>query len=81
MRQYKLGDFLLCKWKDACSFDDWVDNKDSDTPPPIVHSVGILALQKEDYIILALNKDTANEKMSCLMTIPTGMIVSLRKLK
>lgn len=81
MKKYKAGDFLLCKWIDACSFDDWTDRSTSDTPPPEIHSVGILVLQDEKYIVLALNHDTVNDKLSSLMTIPCGMIKSLRKLK
>lgn len=81
LKKYKAGDFLLCKWMDACSFDDWTDREESDTPPCEVHSVGILVVIEEKYITLALNHDTVNDKLSCLMTIPTGMIKSIKKLR
>lgn len=79
--KYKAGDFLLVVWKDAVSFDDWIDREESDTPPAEVHSVGILVIEEEKYITLALNHDTINDKLSCLMTIPKGMIQNIRKLK
>lgn len=78
--KYNAGDFLLVVWEDAVSFDDWSDRLESDTPPPEIHSVGILVLKNKKYLTLALNHDTINDKLSCLMTIPLGMVKSIKKL-
>lgn len=79
--KYKAGDYLLVKWLDACSFDDWTDRHESDTPPPEIHTVGIFVMEEKTYLTVALNHDTVNDKLSCLLTVPKGMIKEIKILK
>lgn len=79
--KYKFGDFLFIVWRDAVSFDDWADVTEVDVAPPDVHSVGILVAMEDSHLTLAINHDTINDKASCFMSIPTGMIVSIKKLR
>lgn len=75
------NEFFFVKWMDAVSVDDWSDRTEAQNTDLVeVHSVGILIYQDETKITLALNHDIDNDKCSCVMTIPTGMIVSMQKL-
>lgn len=76
------GDFIYVEWDDAYSMDEWTDKDKIETKDTyLIKSVGILVEQNEHKIILALNHDTESDAVSCVMTIPLGMVKTIRKLK
>jgi hypothetical protein len=76
------GDFVYVEWDDAYSLDEWTEkDKVQSDQPYLIKSVGILVEQNDNKIILALNHDTESDAVSCVMTIPFGMVKTLRKLK
>lgn len=77
----KPGQYLLVKWLDAYSVDEWTHIDEAKIKPCEIHSVGICVEHTVSQLTLALNHDTFNENLSCLMTIPTGMITHIRNLK
>lgn len=80
MRQ-KPGTLLFVKWLDAFSIDDWTHADDAKIVPCEIHSAGICIEHTVSHLTLALNHDTFNQNYSCLMTIPTGMITHIKRLK
>lgn len=63
------------KWIDAVSGDAWYDSEDLNDTGAICFSSGFLHSKNEHGIMLYLNHDTMNDKKSCTMFIPTGMIL------
>lgn len=65
-------------WDDAFSVDEWmaadavVEEKGT-----MVHSVGFLIKKTKDHLILALNHDTSNDQLSCIIYIPISMVKAL----
>jgi len=64
---------ILIVWKDAVSFDPWHDLGEPLLPNTVV-SVGFLIAKEKTHVQIALNVDLINDNMSCVMTIPNGMI-------
>jgi hypothetical protein len=65
-------------WEDAYSIDHWTDREEIEkNQSTIVHSAGFLIESNNDRIILALNHDTSNDCLSCIMVIPKDMIRAL----
>jgi len=65
----------LVIWNDAYSEDDWTDESEVEKDQGvIVHSAGFLIKKTKTHIILALNHDVTNEKVSCTIYIPTKMV-------
>lgn len=71
----------LVEWIDAESIDEWTFNADVDHSIAPVKSIGWLIFESHESVTLALNWDTKNEAYSCMMKIPRGMIVKIKKLK
>jgi hypothetical protein len=75
---FQPGDFLFVVWLDAFSVDDWTHVDDSKIDPCEIHSVGICVEHNSKKLTMALNHDTFNDNMSCIMTIPSGMIKEIK---
>jgi hypothetical protein len=68
-------------WVDAQSRDAWEDIKTVTNDLALVKSVGYLFYKDKKLVTLALNNDTTNETLSCVMHIPQGCIKKIRYLK
>lgn len=68
-------------WVDAQSRDQWEDIKDVTNDLALVKSVGYLFYKDKKLVTLALNNDTTNDTLSCVMHIPVGCIKKMRYLK
>lgn len=77
-RKFKL---VIIEWMDAESVDAWTDISGVDKSITPIESAGWLLHEDEDSYILALNHDINNEKCSCIMKIPRGMVVSKKIVK
>jgi hypothetical protein len=75
------GDLAIVEWYDACSQDEWKESGEIDLSPEPVVSAGIVFEHNEEKITLALNHDCSNDSYSCLITIPIGMVSSIRKIR
>lgn len=75
------GSIAIVEWVDACSQDEWKPSSEIDLAPEYIVSCGIVFEHTDEKITLALNHDPTNDSFSCLMTIPTGMIVKLKEIK
>lgn len=64
------------KWLDAVSSDDWIDSKELNDKGVVCFSSGFLHAKDEHGISLYINHDRENDKKSCTMFIPHGMILS-----
>jgi len=76
--KYKMA---LVEWQDAESVDDWTSEDEIDHSIAPVFSVGWLLKEDFEAITLALNHDRKNDSFSCIMKIPTGMVISKKILK
>ena len=70
----------MVTWYDAISTDDWTHIDDVKTKAALCYSAGLLVNFDQDGVTLSLNYDTQNENLSCFMTIPLGMVVSIQPL-
>jgi len=72
---------VLVEWVDAESIDAWtsLDDVDHDIAPCL--SVGFMVSKTKASVTLVLNHDQKNDNASCIMKIPTGMIVRMKILK
>lgn len=71
------GLILFIKWYDAVSRDAW-EMENEPLPPSECISVGICIEHNKECVTLCLNKNPENEKVSCTMTIPLGMIKAIK---
>lgn len=75
---------VLVDWVDALSRDEWSANlKDMPTIVPC-QTAGFLLKHDEKEVVLALNwldGGGQHEATSCAIAIPTGCVLSVRKLK
>lgn len=71
---------VLVTWHDAVSVDEWTAISDVEGEPALCHSVGFLIKYDSDKLTLALNHDAQNDNLSCIMTIPFGMVRSITPL-
>lgn len=76
-----LNEMVLVEWIDAESEDAWTNVEDVDHSITPIMSVGWLVYKDEESLSVALNHDVKNDSVSCMMKIPMGMIVSIKKLK
>lgn len=76
----KTGDFVFISWLDPLSEDEWVKRKDLKLEPCEIHTVGILVEKTKKKVVVALNHDTVTDNLSCLITIPLGIITKMKKL-
>lgn len=76
--KYKI---VLVKWLDAVSSDPWTDSNEAAPTPALCYSVGFLHTKDKEKITLILNHDAQNDNVSCIMTIPLGMVKSVTVLK
>lgn len=72
--------FVKVEWFDAESTDPWVSLSDIDDTLPLIITVGLLLKQTKTFIQIALNHDTTNHNVSCVMKIPIGMVKSVTQL-
>lgn len=75
------GDVAIVEWIDACSQDEWKTSDEIELDPAPVVSVGMVFEHDDKKITIALNHDCSNDSYSCLITVPAGMVLSVRKLK
>lgn len=82
MKRIKL-EYPVCLilWDDAESVDGWTESHLIDHGVTRVQSVGFMLSENPEAVTLALNYDTKNQSYSCIMKIPTGMIVEKRIIK
>ncbi len=66
-------------WRDAVSVDEWHDSAEVVPMSHLIESCGIWIGESDDVVVLALNVDTENGALSCVMHIPKGMIVKRRR--
>jgi len=72
----------LITWGDAYSQDEWVDPKEAGTEDHILaQSLGFVVRETSKSVTLCLNRFATNDSISCIMTIPKGMIVKRQKIK
>ena len=72
---------IMVTWHDAVSVDEWTDLNEAAPAPALCHSVGFLHTKDKEKITLALNHDAQNDNVSCIMTIPLGMVKAITALK
>ena len=69
---------VLVVWDDAFSVDEWTPIEEIiDETSAVVRSAGFLIKETDKYLILALNHDTTNDNLSCVVFIPTKMVKEL----
>jgi hypothetical protein len=69
------------EWGDAFSIDAWTPVEDAiDGDYELVESVGFLLSENDDSVTLCLNLREEAGIVSCVMTIPKGMIKSRRQI-
>jgi hypothetical protein len=61
-------------WYDASSFDDWIDISEVKPELAEIHSCGILVSENKEALVIAVNKDNTNDKVSCSMSVPKAWI-------
>lgn len=76
----KVGSIVLIVWRDATSYDSWEDPGFS-VELAEIHSAGYVYDFDFDRVTLCLNKDMTNGGASCFMSIPYGMVESIKTLK
>jgi len=72
---------VLVTWFDAVSSDPWTDSDEAAPAPALCYSVGFLHTKDKEKITLVLNHDAQNDNVSCMMTIPLGMVKAVTALK
>ncbi len=79
----RMGAWYVVTWHDAFSSvdTDWKKPHKIDTSPLTIVSAGRLVKQTKKYVTLAQTFDTNSGKVSCLMSIPRGMMVKVRKVR
>lgn len=81
MSKLPFDTFMEVVWDDAVSNDGWVDVEEDAKPERIV-SRGWLIKETDSYLLLAgAVYERHGKTIGSTQTIPTGMIVSRRKLK
>lgn len=69
-------------WLDACSGEDWIDLAEAVKEPLAeIHSVGFLMHKNQDRVLLALNIDQTNAKVSQYIAIPQRWISTIVELR
>lgn len=78
----KQNDLILVEWLDAVSVDPWIHADEANLIESAkCYSAGILVRQSnKDGVTLAANYDSQNDNYSCIMQIPRGMILSIKKI-
>lgn len=74
-------DMVKVSWIDAESMDDWTPVEEVEHVVATIESVGWFISENKSCLTMALNHDTKNSQLSCIMKIPLGMIVSIKTLK
>ncbi len=76
------NDIVLVTWLDAVSFDPWTETSEAEKLQAAkIFSVGhLIKYDEKKEIIIAGNFDSQNFNYSCMMCIPVGMIVSVKRL-
>jgi NAD-dependent dihydropyrimidine dehydrogenase PreA subunit len=76
------NDLVLVEWLDAVSVDEWIHSDEANLIEPArCWSCGILVRQcSKDGITLAANHDSQNGNYSCIIQIPKGMILRVKKI-
>lgn len=70
----KVLPMVVVEWLDAESTDEWEDREMERSIKPI-KTVGHLVEEKDDQIVVAMNFDASNDKISMVMVIPTDWII------
>lgn len=70
---------VLVEWLDAVSLDEWTDRLEP-LEPVLCISAGILLLKDKHHIKIAVNYIPETDQASCVMTIPIGMVKSIKYL-
>lgn len=69
--------FVKVLWLDACSCDEWTETDKLPAPIPVT-SMGWMAKEEEDYIVLAASHYGEEvDVWGQTITIPSGMIVKM----
>ncbi len=73
----KKGEWYVVTWNDAYSSVDvdWKEASELDTGPLEIITAGQVVKQTKKYVTLAQTVDAHSGRVSCLMSIPTGMVV------
>jgi hypothetical protein len=80
-KKYKTGQYAVVEWIDACSSDEWEEANEISLSPQLIVTLGIIFEITRDKIVLAMNYDRENDSYSCMMAIPSGMILSIKIMK
>lgn len=72
----------LVTWGDAYSEDSWLDPEEAAVEPHILaHSLGFVVKESSTSLTLCLNRFASKDSISCIMTIPKGMIIKRQRIK
>lgn len=77
MKKYQV---VYVKWHDAVSSHDWTDNTEPPEETHVIETVGFLTAKDKNKIVIAMQIDPERQARSMEMTIPIGMVISIKKL-
>lgn len=71
--QNNIVEYVL--WKDACSTDPWTSLEDLDGKCSVIQSVGIVAKETEEAIVLCNSFDMHSGNYCCCINIPKSCVI------
>lgn len=73
--------FVEVIWHDAhADVTSWIELDDLDADPCVVVSVGLLLPEAKDHHVVIAQSHNSQEQFDCVLSIPVGMIRSMRVL-
>ena len=81
MEQKDFVNPVFVSWVDPHSVDEWSEVDEVEMKHPLIHSVGYLIKQTKDTLVIALNYDQHDEKISCSMVLPMSCVREIKQVK